>query len=79
MHDLSTARVSNVLANFEKARICIERPSYSTANPHAAQVAHLKQSMDDNEQAREEATTLRDEEKADFEKTKADLETGTHG
>jgi len=40
------------------------------------EVAHLKQSMDDNEQAREEATTLRDEEKADFEKTKADLETG---
>merc|ERR1719160_906882 len=40
------------------------------------EVAHLKQSMDDNEQAREEATTLRDEEKADFAKTKADLETG---
>merc|ERR1719310_2292311 len=32
--------------------------------------------MDDNEAARTEATTLRDEEKADFEKTKADLETG---
>merc|ERR1719310_436320 len=32
--------------------------------------------MDDNEAAREEATTLRDQEKADFKKTKADLETG---
>merc|ERR1719463_378786 len=40
------------------------------------EVAHLKQSMDDNEAARAEATTLRDQEKADFKKTKADLETG---
>jgi len=40
------------------------------------EVAHLQQSMDDNEAAREEATELREKEKEDFEKTKADLETG---
>jgi len=40
------------------------------------EVAHLQQSMDENEAAREEATELREKEKEDFEKTKADLETG---
>merc|ERR1719421_1600542 len=73
--DEKTKAVANATAEIElmEATLADRRAENEKLSQ---EVFELKKAMDANEAAREEATTIRDKERADFETEEADLVTG---